>query len=320
MGWLGRGLGDFGSQVGQGFDINLGWKERLQNMAMEQARQKLADLKGPLELQELQTRIKQMKSPQPAGIVKGVGGEASGVTFDPATGTYSIKTLVPGAPVEPKFPTLQAAAAYYLQKGDFDKLKLVNDEIDRNKTQAKPAEPKAETQIFGGYRWQLDPGKTIQGPRDKTGQWVRLGLAKEAGSGGEENTPFKLWMQTTPPKERTYPNWISQSKQEDRTDATKAVTAVMNAQKSLQALEVGIQKANKNFSMLNPRTWGDDPALNAIAKQATDDYNQKKQDAIEKLTDAGMPIPAWLSQTGGDGQQSNPPPPPVPGAQVRQVP
>ncbi len=149
--------------MGQGYDINLGWKERLQNMAMENARQKLADLKGPLELQELQQRIKQMKSPQPAGIVKGVGGETSGVTFDPATGTYSIKTLIPGAPVEPKFPTLQAAAAYYLQKGDFDKLKLVNDEIDRTKTQAKPTEIKDPFELWHS-----------QNPQASVADWLKL--------------------------------------------------------------------------------------------------------------------------------------------------
>ncbi len=319
MGWFGRGIGDFGSQVGQGFDINLGWKERLQNMAMEQARQKLADLKGPLELQELQQRIKQMKSPQPEGIVKGVGGETSGVTFDPATSTYSIKTLIPGAPVEPKFANLQAAAAYYTQHGDWEKLKLINDEIDRNKPPAKSTEPKAETQIFGGYRWQLDPDQKIKGQRDKTGQWVRLGLAKEAGSGSEENTPFKLWMQTTPPKDRTLDNWLQASKQLDRTDATKAVTAVMNAQKALQSLEVGIQKSNKAFSIWNPNTWGTDPALTAIAQQATDDYNQKRQDAVEKLTDAGMPIPSWLNPAGAGGASIPPPSvPPPPGFVVNK--
>lgn len=295
MGWLGRGIGDFGSQVGQGYDINLGWKERLQNMALQNARQKLEDLKGPLELQELQQRLKQMKAPQQAGIVKGVGGETSGVTFDPTTGTYSIKTLIPGAPPEPKFPNLQAAAAYYLQKGDFEKLKAVNDEIDRTKTPPKPSQEKAETQIFGGYRWQFDPEGKIKGTRDPTGQWVRLGLAKEAGTGNEENTPFKLWMQTTKPEDRTLPNWLQASKQLDRGDATKAVSTVLNAQKSLQSLEVGIQKSNKMFSIWNPKTWGSDPALNAIAKQALDDYNEKRQDAVAKLTDAGMPVPAWLT-------------------------
>ncbi len=185
--------------MGQGYDINLGWKERLQNMAMENARQKLADLKGPLELQELQQRIKQMKSPQPAGIVKGVGGETSGVTFDPATGTYSIKTLIPGAPVEPKFPTLQAAAAYYLQKGDFDKLKLVNDEIDRTKTQAKPTEIKDPFEL-----WRS------QNPQASVADWLKLQEKyKKTGAEGGTKTPFELWIAQNP--KGSYQDWLNSS-------------------------------------------------------------------------------------------------------------
>ena len=173
MGWLGRGVGDFGSQVGQGYDINLDWKTRLQNLAMQNAKQKLEDLKGPLEVQEIQQRLKQMKSPQPAGIVKGVGGETSGVTFDPATSTYSVKTLIPGTMPEPKFPTLQAAAAYYLQKGDFEKLKLVNDEMDRNK-KAAPG-PKDAFEL-----WQS------QNPGHPIAEWLKLQEQyKKTGSEGK---------------------------------------------------------------------------------------------------------------------------------------
>lgn len=133
---LGRSLGDFGNQVGQASEINLDWRQRLQDLTFQAAKQKQDAMNQALQQQELQQRVKQMGQPQAAGIVKGPGGETSGVTFDPATSTYSIKTLLPGAVPEPKFPTLKAAAAYYLQKGDFDKLKTVNDEIDRNK---KPA-------------------------------------------------------------------------------------------------------------------------------------------------------------------------------------
>lgn len=132
-GWFGRSIGDFGSQVGQGFDINLGWKERLQQMALANARQKLADVLGPLQVQEILQKLKQGNQVQPAGIEKLPSGAISGVTFDPRTGTYGLQNLAPGAPPEPKFPTLQAAAAYYLQKGDFEKLKQVNDEIARSR-------------------------------------------------------------------------------------------------------------------------------------------------------------------------------------------
>jgi len=142
---------------------------------------------GPLQIQEIQQQLKQLNQVQPAGVEKLPSGAISGVTFDPNTGTYSLQNLAPGAPPEPKFPTLQAAAAYYLQKGDWDKLKQVNDEIAKTKPPDK--EQKPDTQIFGGYRWQYDPEKKIQGPRDQTGQYVRLGIAKEPGAG---NAPGDL--------------------------------------------------------------------------------------------------------------------------------
>ena len=198
MGWLGRGLGQFGSDVGTGYDINLGWKERLQNMALQNARQKLADLKGPLELQELQTRLKQMQSPQPAGIVKGPGGETSGVTFDPATSTYSLKNLIPGTPPEPKFPTLQAAAAYYLQKGDYEKLKLVNDEIAR----MKPAKPEEIKDAFELWKQQ--------NPNASVADWLKLQEKyKKTGAEGGTKTPFELWMAQNP--KGSYQDWLNSS-------------------------------------------------------------------------------------------------------------
>ena len=179
---LGRSVGDFGNQVGQASDINLNWKQRLQQMAMENARQKLADLMGPLQLQEVQQRIKQMQQPREVGIVKGPGGETSGVTFDPATSSYSVKTLIPGAPPEPKFPTLQAAAAYYLQRGDFDKLKLVNDEIDRTKPQPKAApEPKDAFEL-----WRA------QNPTASVGDWMKLQEQYKKPS-ADPNAAFDRW-------------------------------------------------------------------------------------------------------------------------------
>jgi hypothetical protein len=295
--WLGRGIGDFGSQVGQGYDINLGWKERLQNMALQNARQKLADLKGPLELQELQTRIKQMQSPQPAGIVKGAGGETSGVTFDPATSTYSIKTLIPGAPQEPKFPTLQAAAAYYLQKGDFEKLKLVNDEIDRNKTQKTPAGPKDPFELW-----------LSQNPNGSVADWLKLQEKyKKTGAEGGTKTPFELWMATHP--KGTYDEWLQSSKQEDRVDATKAVTNAMNAFKNYQAQNAAVQKYSQAVPIYKP--WQHFTGQSELEKQAAaakNDYDMKRQDAIEKLQNAGMDVPQWLLN-GGQGTGAPPPPP-----------
>ena len=294
MGWLGRGLGSFGSDVGTGYDINLGWRERLQQMAMENARQKLADLKGPLELQELQTKIKQMQSPQPAGIVKGAGGETSGVTFDPATSTYSIRTLIPGAAPEPKFSSLQSAAAYYLQRGDLEKLKLVNDEMDRNKKAAP--EPKDAFEL-----WRA------QNPQASVADWLRLQEKyKKTGAEGGTKTPFELWMVQHP--KGTYDQWANESKQTDRTDATKAVTNAMNAFKSFQAIQSDALKNASHFNWLGKGKYSTEEAQSRM-DVAQKDLDEKRQDAIEKLTDAGMPIPTWLQQGGTTGAPNVPPPP-----------
>jgi hypothetical protein len=96
MGWLGRGLGDFGSQVGAGYDINQQWKQRSQQMAMEQARQKLADLMGPLQLQQLQQQIKQMQAPQFQGTAKTPGGGEAAIIRDPEKGAITTQDILPG--------------------------------------------------------------------------------------------------------------------------------------------------------------------------------------------------------------------------------
>ena len=291
IGWLGRGLGQFGSDVAAGRDI-------AQQRTFDIAKQRLDTLKGQLDLQTLQKQLAQMGQPQPAGVQKLPSGGLGGVTFDPTTGTYSIQTLAPGAPPEPKFSSLQQAAAYYLQKGDYEKLKTVNDEIDRTKTAQKPAEIKDPFEL-----WRSQNANAPVADYFKLQEQYK----KPAGEGGIK-TPFELWRQNHP--KGTYEEWLGASKQEDRTDATRAVTTVLNAQKSLQSLEAGIQKSNKTFSVWNPKTWGTDPALTALTQQAVDDYQAKKQDAVEKLTDAGMPIPAWLNSSGGGG--STVPPPNVP--------
>jgi hypothetical protein len=64
MGALGRALGNFGSQVGEGYDISQQWKRQSSELAMQQARQKLAELMAPLQLAELQQRIASQKQSQ----------------------------------------------------------------------------------------------------------------------------------------------------------------------------------------------------------------------------------------------------------------
>ena len=160
-----------------------------------------------------------------------------------------------------------------------------------NKT--TPADP-LKTEIFGGYRWQYDPAKQVQGTRDATGQYVRLGPAKEPGTDTGGKTPFELWQRLNP--KGTYDDWIKVSKQEDRGDAASAVKDAMASYSKMQSLDATASKTNRQFSMWNPKTWFDDPALGALAQQASGDYEQKRIDAVSKLTNAGMPVPSWLTQ------------------------
>jgi hypothetical protein len=96
MSWLGRAIGELGSQAGEAHDIALGWRQREQNLLMEKARQKLADLLGPLQLQELQQRIKQMSQPRYEGTVTTPGGGLGAVMLSPSTGQPSLQTLQSG--------------------------------------------------------------------------------------------------------------------------------------------------------------------------------------------------------------------------------
>jgi hypothetical protein len=97
MGWLGRSLGTFGSELGEGKDIALGWREREQRMAIDAARQKLAEMLLPLQIQQLKQQIAQGGMPQKVGITGTPGGGTAGVTFDPNKGAFGTQELFPGA-------------------------------------------------------------------------------------------------------------------------------------------------------------------------------------------------------------------------------
>jgi hypothetical protein len=294
MASIARSLGQFGSDVSTGQDIAQDYRARAQQMQMAAARQKLADLLGPLQVAELQQRLRQQQNPQPSGIERGPTGAISGVTWNPNTGKYELQSLAPGQAVPPKITT--PFEAWRAQNPDAPLSQWFKD------SQRTP-EAKDPFEV-----WRA------QNPNASVADWLKLQekYKKPAGGEGGIKTPFELWKNNNP--KGTYEQWIQSSKQEDRGDATKAVTAVMNAQKALQSLEVGVQKTNRQFSVWNPNTYGNDPALAAITKQATDDFEAKRQDAVAKLTDAGMPVPEWLTRPmGGNGNVPPPTAPPPPG-------
>jgi hypothetical protein len=95
MGWLGRSIGAFGSQAGEGHDIALDWRAREQDMRMKAAKQKLDELLLPLQIQEIQARLRQMGMPKTERV--GLPGGGTGVFSISPTGEPSdVKTLVPG--------------------------------------------------------------------------------------------------------------------------------------------------------------------------------------------------------------------------------
>lgn len=93
MGWLARSLGDAGAQAGQAYDINQQWQQRAQQMKFDAARQKIAELMAPLQLEELRTKLRQSGLPQYQGSIPTEGGGESALLYDPTTGTMKTQPL-----------------------------------------------------------------------------------------------------------------------------------------------------------------------------------------------------------------------------------
>ena len=199
MSWLTRGIGDFGNQVGQASEINLNWRAKLQDMVMQKAREKNAELNSALQQQELQTRIRQMQQPREAGIVKGPGGETYGATFDPATSTYSFKSYIPGAPPEPKFKNPLEAMTYYANKGDAEKFNQFKQIYDASRPQAPGGytDTQKDTQ---GRLWGFNkdtnkyeiiptPGAKFRGENEKTPSEYDQRITNYLAANGMKDTP-----------------------------------------------------------------------------------------------------------------------------------
>jgi hypothetical protein len=99
MSWIARGIGQLGSQAGEAYGIAQDWRARQQEMQIKAAQQKLQEMMLPLQIQEIQARLREQTQPKPAGLVTTRGGGTAGATFTPGTG-YSLQTLEAGADPE----------------------------------------------------------------------------------------------------------------------------------------------------------------------------------------------------------------------------
>lgn len=185
MAALGRSLGDFGSQVGTGYDINLGWKERLQNMAFQAAKQKQDQLNQALQMQELQQRIKQMSAPQFQGTAKTPGGGEAAILRDPEKGTITTQDILPGmklADVDARIGKMIATAPTHQAK-----LLLASIRDRVNDPNADPAAilKDAET-AFSKY---MEQGK----PQKKDEIDIHKGIVQTYDEEGNANEPIAIF-------------------------------------------------------------------------------------------------------------------------------
>lgn len=122
---------------------------------MRNAQQKLADLKGPLELQELQQRIRQGSAPQFQGTVKTPGGGEAAIIRDPEQGKITTQDILPGI----KIPEADARIARMIQGAPTHQAKLLLTSI-RERLNDPNADPAA---ILGdaekAYSKYLETGK-----------------------------------------------------------------------------------------------------------------------------------------------------------------
>lgn len=329
MSWLGRSIGQFGSDVGSGYDISLGWKERLQNMAFEQARQKQQALMAPLLLQQLQQQIAQMGKPQYEGTANLPGGGVGAITFDPSKGTAGMQPLVkpPFTPDAVERHILQARTS--LSPND----QLYADSLlNELKMGADPSKVLDKWQQFfaGASKAQKQKPPVVNVDKgtvtlfDAFGNGTELPIYDEKG-GINKNLPPEV--QPLVASQVSATNVKEKQKQTDqdaqnqrilermeagqdyrtgqtekaqkRADATKAVMAAINAFKSYQTQSAGAQKIDMASRWYFPSTWGQAPIAKERVDEVKQDVEDKRQAAIDALTEAGMPVPQWLKQPIG---------------------
>ena len=225
FGNIARTLGGVGNDVSNAQQANTA-------LSQQAAADKLKQIMAGLQIQEIRNRLSEFGQAKPAGIEKTPEGGIAGFTFDPNSGTYKAQPLLPGAAPGVDKEKFRTSLLEYANRPDATALekrvmsgligsldagmapeKVMEDYnrfLSSRSETGTPPKDELKTEIFGGYRWQYDPAKKLSGTRDATGQYVRLGLAKEPGTGeGGTKTPFELWLKTHPGG--SYDDWIADS-------------------------------------------------------------------------------------------------------------
>ncbi len=201
MSWFLRGLGDAGSQAGEATLINQDYAAKQQEMQIQAARQKIADLMAPLQLQEVQARLRELQQPKNAGIIGTPGGGTAGVTFQ--DGKFSQQPLVTGA--NPQNVKAQIAAmakqAPPEYQGAFESLGF---ELDNGADPLKVLDEGTKLQAQAAGKTLTNEGKT------------RFKFEPEKGIiAGADNKEWSIYDPELPPELKTLVDAERQRKQED---------------------------------------------------------------------------------------------------------
>lgn len=334
MASIGRSLGDFGNQVGEGYGISQQWQQRAQQMALANARQKQADLQSGLQKQELQQRMLEFQQ-------RTKQWQQQQAQLDPNAQIASVEKLI-GRPMTPQErlqfaglkPQPSAVPKYSDTKvntaGQMTGVNSTSGQMEvipgseqfKYEVPGTRAETRPETQIFNGYKWQNDPTGKVQGPRDPTGQWVRLGRAKEPGN---EKTPSEYDQRITnylaanklpdTPANRDKADQALgvRNKQTDHSDAIKAYSAAVSAVNRYRSAQMAAIKAKNSVSDWHPTTWSAGKNADKVVAENASTAEGLRQSAIQEMSKAQMNVPSWLMQpleSAQPTQMSSEAPPP----------
>jgi hypothetical protein len=180
MGWLGRSIGSFGNDAGKAYETAQDWRAKDQEMKAAKVREQLQMLMIPLQIQEIQQRIKQGNQAKSVGTIGTRGGGTSGLSFDPNTGAFKTQELEAGADpndVIPRIESMKRGAAKEFQapiQSHIDAITAGADPMKELAAAQKDLETAAIKAVPGGstinrlqakYTEQLSGGD-VQGAQD----------------------------------------------------------------------------------------------------------------------------------------------------------